>query len=162
MPTDTKLQNLIINDLTEEQYKGLTPNENELYLTPDTSGGNSSKYYAHYITIITKSNKPTSVFTIYLVTKDSSAYTNFNDFKKYLPKNADFSAQGYFKTTDDTFYDISRLSINSMANQLVTYYYTYLSDFNDVDTSVITKPKQTIDTVQLDAIHSISDQVIEL
>lgn len=41
MPTDTKLQNLIINDLTEEQYKALTPNENELYLTPDTSGGES-------------------------------------------------------------------------------------------------------------------------
>ena len=37
MPTDTKLQNLIINDLTEEQYKALTPNENELYLTPYTS-----------------------------------------------------------------------------------------------------------------------------
>ena len=35
MPTDTKLQNLIINDLTEEQYKSLTPNENELYLTPN-------------------------------------------------------------------------------------------------------------------------------
>ena len=35
MPTDTKLQNLIINDLTEEQYKALTPNENELYLTPN-------------------------------------------------------------------------------------------------------------------------------
>lgn len=41
MPTDTKLQNLIINDLTEEQYNALTPNENELYLTPDTSGGSS-------------------------------------------------------------------------------------------------------------------------
>ena len=39
MPTDTKLQNLIINELTEEQYKALTPNENEFYLTPDTSGG---------------------------------------------------------------------------------------------------------------------------
>ncbi len=35
MPTDTKLQNLIINDLTEEQYNALTPNENELYLTPN-------------------------------------------------------------------------------------------------------------------------------
>lgn len=42
MPTDTKLQNLIINDLTEEQYNALTPNENELYLTPDTSGGGES------------------------------------------------------------------------------------------------------------------------
>lgn len=35
MPTDTKLNSLIINYLTEAQYKGTTPNENELYLTPD-------------------------------------------------------------------------------------------------------------------------------
>lgn len=121
-----------------------------------------SKYYGHYITIITKSNKPTSVFTIYLVTKDSSAYTNFNDFKKYLPKNAEFSAQGYVRTTDDTLYDISRLSINSMTDQLVSIYYTYPSTFNAVDASVITKPKQTIDTVKLNEVHSISDEVIEL
>lgn len=37
MPTDTKLDQLIINYLTEEQYKNLVPNENELYLTPDES-----------------------------------------------------------------------------------------------------------------------------
>lgn len=37
MPTDTKLKELIINELTEEQYNALTPNENELYLTPDNS-----------------------------------------------------------------------------------------------------------------------------
>lgn len=47
MPTDTKLQNLIINDLTEEQYKALTPNENELYLTPDTN----IDLYNHFIKI---------------------------------------------------------------------------------------------------------------
>ena len=35
MPTDTKLNSLIINYLTEAQYNGTTPNENELYLTPD-------------------------------------------------------------------------------------------------------------------------------
>lgn len=45
MPTDTKLQNLIINDLTEEQYKALTPNENELYLTPNID------LYNHFIKI---------------------------------------------------------------------------------------------------------------
>lgn len=39
MPTDTKLNNLIINYLTEEQYKGATKNENELYLTPDDGSG---------------------------------------------------------------------------------------------------------------------------
>lgn len=36
MPTDTKLNNLIINYLTQEQYDAIaSPNENELYLTPD-------------------------------------------------------------------------------------------------------------------------------
>lgn len=40
MPTDTKLNNLIINYLTKEQYDAIqTPNENELYLTPDNSTG---------------------------------------------------------------------------------------------------------------------------
>ena len=37
MSTDTKLKELIINELTEEQYKALTPNDDELYLTPDGS-----------------------------------------------------------------------------------------------------------------------------
>ena len=38
MPTDTKLNNLVINYLTQEQYNAIaTPNENELYLTPDTT-----------------------------------------------------------------------------------------------------------------------------
>lgn len=38
MPTDKKLNNLIINYLTEEQYKSATKNEDELYLTPDVGG----------------------------------------------------------------------------------------------------------------------------
>ena len=40
MPTDTKLNNLVINYLTQAQYDAIaTPNENELYLTPDNSTG---------------------------------------------------------------------------------------------------------------------------
>lgn len=36
MPTDTKLDSLVINYLTQEQYDAISsPNENELYLTPD-------------------------------------------------------------------------------------------------------------------------------
>ena len=36
MATDTKLNNLVINYLTQEQYDAIeSPNENELYLTPD-------------------------------------------------------------------------------------------------------------------------------
>lgn len=38
MPTDTKLNNLVINYLTQAQYDAIaTPNENELYLTPDST-----------------------------------------------------------------------------------------------------------------------------
>lgn len=40
MPTDTKLNNLVINYLTQAQYDAIaTKNENELYLTPDNSTG---------------------------------------------------------------------------------------------------------------------------
>ena len=36
MAKDTKLNNLVINYLTQEQYDAIeSPNENELYLTPD-------------------------------------------------------------------------------------------------------------------------------
>ena len=35
--SDTKLDRLVINDLTEEQYEALTPEEMQLYLTPDTT-----------------------------------------------------------------------------------------------------------------------------
>ena len=35
--TDTKLNKLILNVLTEEQYASATKNADELYLTPDTN-----------------------------------------------------------------------------------------------------------------------------
>ena len=47
MPTDTKLNNLVINYLTQAQYDGIaTPNENELYLTPD-----STARYKHVVNL---------------------------------------------------------------------------------------------------------------
>ena len=43
MPTDTKLDSLVVNYLTQEQYDAIaSPNENELYLTPDNSTGGAS------------------------------------------------------------------------------------------------------------------------
>lgn len=45
MPTDKKLNNLIINYLTEEQYKSATKNEDELYLTPDVGGNEIETIY---------------------------------------------------------------------------------------------------------------------
>ena len=78
MPTDTKLQNLIINDLTEEQYNALTPNENELYLTPDTSSG--KKYYNHFITL-----SETGISCSFTITNSRpDPYTKIGDIYTYL------------------------------------------------------------------------------
>lgn len=50
MPTDTKLNNLVINYLTQAQYDAIaTPNENELYLTPD-----STARYKHVVNLSCK------------------------------------------------------------------------------------------------------------
>ena len=47
MPTDTKLNNLVINYLTQEQYDAIaTKNEDELYLTPD-----STARYKHVVNL---------------------------------------------------------------------------------------------------------------
>ena len=78
MPTDTKLQNLIINDLTEEQYKALTPNENELYLTPSIEA-----LYRHNITI-TGSNADNTIQVISYLTEVSTNNLEVNTHEKFI------------------------------------------------------------------------------
>ena len=53
MPTDTKLNNLVINYLTQEQYNAIAAkNENELYLTPDSTDATFSKArYKHVVNL---------------------------------------------------------------------------------------------------------------
>lgn len=72
MPTDKKLNTLVLNVMTEEQYNSATKNEDELYLTPDDPI--EVKLYTHnislsymgqsylYLTLITSSN--TSISTL--------------------------------------------------------------------------------------------------
>lgn len=82
MPTDTKLQNLIINDLTEEQYNALTPNENELYLTPDTN----IDLYNHDIEINFEYAQNQSSYHVYLnvVSSKNLNVGNITDLKTLL------------------------------------------------------------------------------
>ena len=66
MPTDKKLNTLVLNVMTEEQYNSAAKNEDELYLTPDNP--TEINLYTHnislsymgqsylYITLITSSN----------------------------------------------------------------------------------------------------------
>ena len=53
MPTDTKLNNLVINYLTQEQYNAIaTKNEDELYLTPDSTDATfSTARYKHVVNL---------------------------------------------------------------------------------------------------------------
>ena len=80
MPTDTKLQNLIINDLTEEQYKDLTPNENELYLTPNIG------LYNHDIEINFQYDQIQTSYHVYLnvVSSKNLNVNNITDLKTLL------------------------------------------------------------------------------
>ena len=65
MPTDTKLNNLVINYLTQAQYDAIaTKNENELYLTPD-----STARYKHVVNLTFKEAG---------VTKLSAMFTGYN------------------------------------------------------------------------------------
>ena len=80
MPTDTKLQNLIINDLTEEQYNALTPNENELYLTPNIG------LYNHDIEINFQYDQNQASYLVYLnvVSSKNLNVKNITDLKTLL------------------------------------------------------------------------------
>lgn len=49
MPTDKKLNTLVLNVMTEEQYNSATKNEDELYLTPDEPI--EVKLYTHNISL---------------------------------------------------------------------------------------------------------------
>lgn len=70
MPTDTKLNNLVINYLTQAQYDSTTPNENELYLTPDSTDTTFSK--ARFKHVVGLSFKEAGV------TKLSAIFTGYN------------------------------------------------------------------------------------
>ena len=54
MPTDKKLNTLVLNVMTEEQYNSATKNEDELYLTPYNP--NEINLYTHNITLISGEN----------------------------------------------------------------------------------------------------------
>ena len=48
--TDTKLNKLILNVLSKEQYDSATKNEDELYLTPETGDYVTTDQLSNYVT----------------------------------------------------------------------------------------------------------------
>ena len=61
--TDTKLNKLILNVLTEEQYASATKNEDELYLTPDTGEYVTTDQLSNYATTEQLSTKQDTLTT---------------------------------------------------------------------------------------------------
>lgn len=107
MPTDTKLNNLIINYLTQEQYDAIqTPNENELYLTPDnsTGGGGGIQKLNAVLTI----SEDYSNITLQLDTQPSGEMfilspdknSGFDNVLMILQSNGNYL--GFWSISDDT------------------------------------------------------------
>ena len=113
MATDTKLNNLVINYLTQEQYDAIeSPNENELYLTPDKE--------THHHTLTIKENGRI-VFAANRELKSATAATNLETlistfvgtttagFGDYILLTVDTAAK--LKKQDGTEVNLSTLTV---------------------------------------------------
>ena len=79
MPTDKKLNTLVLNVMTEEQYNSATKNEDELYLTPD--GPIEVKLYTHNISL---SYMGQSYLYITLITSSNTSISSMNELASLL------------------------------------------------------------------------------
>ena len=118
MPTDTKLQNLIINDLTEEQYNALTPNENELYLTPDTSGGSGGSSYTPLELTMVKDGTEGLNFKLTLTAEQKAT------FIKACQDNEPIIAIANLPILDGTTYKVP-ISLASLVNETYMGFASY-------------------------------------
>ena len=105
MPTDTKLNNLVINYLTQAQYDAIaTPNENELYLTPDEGGGGgvsptSDNAFTANNSFDLKGGKSFKVYDSQsgFVMKDFRVFNTFDELVSSVP---DSSGATYYQMGD--------------------------------------------------------------
>ena len=116
MPTDTKLQNLIINDLTEEQYNALTPNENELYLTPDTSTDTAINLYNHFIKITGTDGDKKIVIRFTIQSSKDTAINTIENLSTLLGNEFELGCSGIYST-----YNITGLKKNADISLNIIY-----------------------------------------
>ena len=116
MPTDTKLQNLIINDLTEEQYNALTPNENELYLTPDTSTDTSINLFNHFIKITGTDGDKKIVIRFTIQSSKDTAINTIDNLSTLLGNEFELGCSGIYST-----YNIIGLKKNADISLSIIY-----------------------------------------
>ena len=79
MPTDKKLNTLVLNVMTEEQYNSANKNEDELYLTPDEPI--EVKLYTHNISLIYSGQ---SYLYLTLITSSNTSISTLNELPSLL------------------------------------------------------------------------------
>ena len=122
MPTDTKLNNLVINYLTQAQYDAIaTKNENELYLTPDNSTGGGGKSVSPVLFLVDVSGQEdkvrTSITEEEKINLENRLYNsvyyydtskgNTSVYSIYLPEALSPAGGGVFSTFNVEFDEVS-------------------------------------------------------
>lgn len=122
MPTDTKLNNLIINYLTQAQYDAIqTPNENELYLTPDNSTGGGASVSPCLVLVDLNSEVPSLRTSITEEEKNNIEKGLYNSVM-YVSPSSQFPEM-YFPETaiyiDRLIFSTFNISVNETGDTII-------------------------------------------
>lgn len=147
MPTDKKLNTLVLNVMTEEQYASATKNEDELYLTPDETI--EVKLYTHNISL---SYMGQSYLYLTLITSSNTAISTLNELFSVLGSpNRHISCSGTIYISQ-TFLPISCLF---WQGSLSKSYILYTDAVNGEETITMGSVFGTQNTTVTDVVTSI-------
>lgn len=146
MPTDKKLNTLVLNVLTEEQYASATKNEDELYLTPDTPI--EVNLYTHNISL---SYNGQSYLYITLISSNNRAISSMIELIPLLDPTRYISCSGTLYN-NQSFFPISCLY---WQGSLSKSYIKYTDAVNGERSIIMTSVFGTSNTTVTDVVTSI-------
>ena len=147
MPTDKKLNTLVLNVMTEEQYNSATKNEDELYLTPDNPI--EVNLYTHNISL---SYMGQSYLYMTLITSTNTTISSMNELATLLgTTNRHISCSGTIYISQ-TFLPISCLFWQGSISKS---YILYTDAINGDESILMNTVFGTSNTTVTDAVTSI-------
>ena len=147
MPTDKKLNTLVLNVMTEEQYNSATKNEDELYLTPDDHI--EVNLYTHNISL---SYMGQSYLYITLIISSNTAISSMAELASLLgTTNRHISCSGTIYISQ-TFLPISCLFWQGSISKS---YILYTDAINGDESILINTVFGTSNTIVTDVVTSI-------
>ena len=147
MPTDKKLNTLVLNVMTEEQYNSATKNEDELYLTPDNPI--EVNLYTHNISL---SYMGQSYLYMTLITSTNTTISSMNELATLLgTTNRHISCSGTIYISQ-TFLPISCLHWQGSISKS---YILYTDAINGDDAILMNTVFGTSNTTVTDAVTYI-------